>query len=348
MKFRFYRNLLADMFFLPLLVYCIGNVSLISYGLRMAKGQLTIVMNARPVTEVLKDATVADSVKDKLRLIEEIRQFAFDSMGLNRNENYTTFYDQQGKRLIYVVTACEPYALKPHLWHFPLLGDVPYKGFFNPEKAKIQALQLRAQGLDTDVGGASGWSTLGYFKDPVLSQMLANKEGDLAELIIHELTHGTVFVKDDVDFNENLASFIGYKGAVWFLERKYGKDSEQLKEYLDGRHDDEVLEGFMLGCAHALDSMYKKIPAAAAEKYKAGLKRKMLLSFMFNSAQLPLEMDVSFPARFGKRIRSSGNAFFMQYVRYGGKQHDFESDFSIYNGDLRKYVFSLKLKYPGH
>lgn len=312
----------------------------------MAKGQLTIVMNARPVKEVLNDMSVADSVKKKLQLIEEIRKFAFDSIGLVRNENYTTFYDQHGKRLIYVVTACKPYGLEPHLWHFPMLGDVPYKGFFNAERAKEQALELRAQGLDTDVGGASGWSTLGFFKDPVLSQMLKNEEGDLAELIIHELTHGTVFVKDDVEFNENLASFIGYKGAVWFLERKYGKDSEQLKEYLDGRHDDEVLERFMLDCAHSLDSLYKKIPAGADEKYKAGLKRKKMISFVFKSAQLPLAMDVSFPARFGKRIRSSGNAFFMQYVRYGGKQHDFEADFMKDKGDLRTYVAGLRQLYP--
>jgi predicted aminopeptidase len=344
MKFRFFRKLLADIIFIPLVVFCMLNVPLISYGLRMGKGQLTIVFNARPVKEALEDATVADSVKVKLRLIEEIRQFAFDSIGLKRNDNYTTFYDQRGQRLIYVVTACKPYALEPHLWHFPVLGDVPYKGFFNAEKAKAEALQLRAQGLDTDVGGASGWSTLGFFKDPVLSQMLNSKEGDLAELIIHELTHGTVFVKDDVEFNENLASFIGYKGAVWFLEKKFGKDSEELKEYLNGRHDEEVLENFMLACAHSLDSLYKNFPATASEKYKADSKRRLMISFTFASRRLPLQMDASFPARFGRRIRNSGNAFFMQYVRYVAKQHDFDQDFGIYD-NLRKYVDSLKKTY---
>jgi predicted aminopeptidase len=341
MKFRFIRKILSDLIFGSLIVFCICNVPLLSYALRMAKGQLTIVLDARPVKEVLKDTAVADSVKVKLQLIEEIRQFAFDSIGLKRNENYTTFYDQHGQRLIYVVTACEPYALEPHLWHFPILGDVPYKGFFNAEKAKEEAKRMRMQGFDADVGGASGWSTLGYLKDPVLSQMLSSREGDLAELIIHELTHGTIFIKDDVEYNENLASFIGYKGAVWFLERKFGKDSKELKEYLEGRHDEEVLNKFMLDCAQSLDSLYKKFPADASATYKADAKRKKLLSFMFASAKLPLQMDASFPARFGKKIRNSGNAFFMQYVRYAAKQHDFEKDFAVYHGDLRKYVRDL-------
>jgi predicted aminopeptidase len=338
------RIILFDVIRFVILVSFISFCPLVVYGLQMAKGQLTIVWNAVPVKEAIADPAVPDSLKEKLQLIQEIRLFAFDSIGLRPNENYTTFYDQHGKRLIYVVTACEPFALEPHLWNFPVLGDVPYKGFFDAEKAKAEAMKLRRKGFDTDVGGASGWSTLGFFKDPVLSQMLKAREGDLAELIIHELTHGTIFVKDDVDFNENLASFIGYKGAVWFLERKFGKDSRQLKEYLEGRHDDEVLESFMLNCAHRLDSLYKKIPPEAPVETKTAAKRKMMISFMFQSKNLPLQMDSAFPARFGNRMMRSGNAFFMQYVRYGAKQHDFENDFRSF-GDLRKYMEWLKDKY---
>ena len=344
MKFRYLRRIFSDIIFIPLVVFCIFQAQLVVYGLRMAQGQIHIVRNARPVEEVLADATVPDSVKTKLELVQEIRAFAFDSIGLSPNKNYTTFYDQKGQRLIYVVTASKPFAMEPHLWHFPVLGNVPYKGFFDPEKAKAEYFRLRAQGLDADIGGASGWSTLGFFKDPVLSQMLANDEGDLAELIIHELTHGTIFVKDDVEFNENLASFIGYKGAVWFLERKFGKDSKQMKNYLSGRHDDEVLEKFMLSCAHSLDSLYKA-NAKADVKQKQVLKRRMLILFMLESKDLPLEMDAGFPGRFGRRVMKSGNAFFMQYVRYGAKQHDFEQDFLKYNSDLRKYVSALKERY---
>lgn len=345
MRFRNFRKILSDLIFIPLIGFCALNVPLVNYGLRMAKGQLTIVWNARPIKEVLLDNSVPDSVKVKLKLIEEIRQFAFDEIGLKRNDNYTTFYDQHGQRLIYVVTACKPFALEPHLWHFPVLGNVPYKGFFNVDKAKEEAKKQKAQGFDTDIGGASGWSTLGFFKDPVLSQMLNYKEGDLAELIIHELTHGTIFVKDNVEFNENLASFIGYKGALLFLEKKFGKDSKQYNDYINGRKDDETLENFMLTCAHSLDSLYKNYPKDCDNITKLKLKREKFKTFVNNAKSLPLAADSLFPTRFGKRIEKSGNAFFMQYVRYGSKQHDFESDFKKYNGDLRKYVAAMKEKY---
>ncbi len=343
--FKCIRIIFFDILFWGIVILSLCFSSLVVYGLRMAKGQLTIVMEARPVKEVLIDPSIPDSVKNKLKLIEEIREFAFDSIGLKRNDNYTTFFDQHGQRLIYVVTACKPFALEPHLWHFPVLGNVPYKGFFNVDKAKIEDADLKSLGFDTNIGGASGWSTLGFFKDPILSQMLNNSEGDLAELIIHELTHGTIFVKDNVEFNENLASFIGYKGAIWFLNHKYGKGSKELKKYLDGRKDDETLEKFMLTCAHSLDSLYKTFPPSANSIYKNNLKKKLFHSFVENSKQLELDADSLFPKRFEKRIEKSGNAFFMQYVRYGSKQHDFENDFEKYNGDLRQYVNDLKLRY---
>ncbi len=345
MRFRFFRNILSDLIFLPLLVFCTLNIPLVNYGLRMAKGELTIVWNARPVNEVLADASVPDSVKAKLKLIAEIRQFAVDEIGLKPSENYTTFYDQHGQRLIYVVTACQPFALEPHLWHFPVLGNVPYKGFFNVDKAKEEAKKLKSQGFDIDIGGASGWSTLGFFKDPILSQMLNDNEGDLAELIIHELTHGTIFVKDNVEFNENLASFIGYKGALLFLEKKFGKDSKQYMEYVNGRKDDETLENFMLTSAHSLDSLYRNFPKNCDSLTKVKMKKEKFSSFVINAKTLSLADDTLFYARFQRRIEKSGNAFFMQYVRYGSKQHDFESDFANYNGDLKKYVAMLKVKY---
>jgi predicted aminopeptidase len=345
MKFRFFLKILSDLIFIPLVIFCMLNVSLVIYGLRMGKGQLHIVMNARPVSEVLADRSVPDSVKTKLKLIDEIREFAFTKIGLKRSENYTTFYDQHGQRIIYVVTACKPFALEPHQWHFPVLGDVPYKGFFNADEAKIEEAKLKSQGLDADIGGASGWSTLGFFKDPVLSQMLDNNEGELAELIIHELTHGTIYVKGDAEYNENLASFVGFKGAVLFLKEKYGEHSNELIAYLEEKKEEKTLDDFMLNCSRSLDSLYKSFPAQWNSVQKTYQKKKMFASFVADSKYLPLEMDSLFPKRLEKRIAGSGNAFFMQYVRYGAKQHDFETEFEKFKSDLKIYVDDLKNRY---
>ncbi|MBA3901938.1 MAG: aminopeptidase, partial [Bacteroidetes bacterium] len=211
------------------------NFSLVGYGFSQLKGQLAILLNTQPIEEVLADPAFPDSLKTKLILIQEIRAFAVDSIGINPSENYTTFYDQKGKDILWVLTACEPYELKAYEWTFPLLGAVQYKGFFDLEKGKKEEEKILNSGLDGGLGRVGAWSTLGFFKDPVLSNMLAYEDGNLANLIIHELTHGTLFVKGDVEFNENLANFIGDQGAIRFLKQRYGEESAELKEYLESR-----------------------------------------------------------------------------------------------------------------
>ena len=72
---------------------------------------------------------------------------------------------------------------KPHLWWFPIIGHVPYKGFFVEADAKKEQEYLNAKGLDTIKGKVSGYSTLGYFSDPVWPSMLGLGDDDLIELI---------------------------------------------------------------------------------------------------------------------------------------------------------------------
>lgn len=346
-RFRLLRALLTDILLFPLLVAGLLYIDLLAYGVQQLRGQLNIVRNARPLDEVIADPGTPDSVRTKLELVKDIRVFAFDSIGLVRNDNYTSFFDLNGQPPIYVVTACDPLALRPYRWTFPVLGSVPYKGFFRKELAQAEARRLRALGYDVQLGSAGGWSTLGYFNDPVLSNMLRSSDGGLSELLIHELTHGTLFVKDSVDFNENLASFVGYKGAVQFLRAKYGDDSPQLREYIGERNDEALVEKFMLRSARSLDSLFRKQaaerltePAAMQQKYR------MYVRIVREAARLPLRFP-GFAERLEKRLRKSGNAVFMNYVRYGSKQDDFEKEFNEkYHGDLRLYVSELRKKWP--
>src|SRR5690606_16862314 len=138
------------------------------------------------------------------------------------------------------------FALKPVEWKFPLLGSFPYKGFFEYDMALKEKAKLDGDSLDTNIGVVGGWSTLGWFKDPILSNMLLRSEGDLSDLIIHELTHGTLFVKDSVDFNENLATFIGKKGARRFLKQVFGVNSKEYIQYEEGSKDSERFTSHIL------------------------------------------------------------------------------------------------------
>jgi predicted aminopeptidase len=345
MRFRYILIFFSDFILLPAFLFCLFNADLVTYGLRMGKGQLSIVWGARDFEEVFADPAVSDSVKAKLHLIEEIKQFAYDSIGLKHSDNYTAFFDQKDQRLMYVVTGAEKYQLKPYTWSFPVVGEVPYKGFFDAGKAKEEYYRLKMQGYDADIGGASGWSTLGWFEDPVLSSMLERSEADLAELIIHELTHGTLFVKDSVEYNENLAQFVGVEGAKWYLHSKYGPGSNELHAYLTSIAEDEVKTKFMLQQAKFLDTLYRSFEPTLSEKEKLNLKKKSFLLFWDRARDLNLGADKNFPDRLLRRMVRSGNTMFLQYTRYQAKQDDFSEEFSRCNNDLKLFVQNMVGKY---
>lgn len=345
MRFRYIRIILNDIILLPLFLFCIFNASLVTYGLRMGKGQLDIVMNAKQIDDVLVNPALEKDVRYKLELIQRIRQFAFDSIGLKPVDNYTTYFDQKGQRLLYVVTASERFELKAYQWHFPWLGDVPYKGFFDEEKAKEEHERLKLLGYDVDIGGASGWSTLGWFKDPVLSSMLKRSEGDLAELIIHELTHGTIYVKDSADYNENLAQFVGVEGAKWFLRAEYGDSSVQLAKYIASLEDEEIRTEFMLAQSRYLDSVYHAFSPAADVLSKQYRKHVAFAVIVERARKLDLKSDTTFASRIKRKLKSSGNTMFMSYIRYEGKKDDFSAEFKASGKNLRVLVDEMKLRY---
>ena len=326
------------------LILLVWNWSLIFYGIRQGIGQLEIVWKARPVREFLDDPTFPDSLKTKLRLIDDVRKFAIDSLGLKDTENYKALYDQKNKEIMWVVQACEPFELKAKLWHFPIVGSVPYKGFFNKDKALTLRKELEEEGYDVSVRNPGGWSTLGWFTDPILSGMLNRSEGDLASLIIHEMVHATVFVKNDVDFNENLADFIGDTTAYDFLRHRFGSDSKQYLEYL---HDDQDYRKFtrhILRGTRSLDSLYQAIQPEVSIKSKKEMKERMIFKIVSSIDTLGL-YEKRNSDRLKKRLPN--NTFFMSYRLYKSKQTTFENELDEkFNGNMRAYVHYLSLKYP--
>lgn len=319
---------------------------LILYGIRQGKGQLNIVWNARPVEEFMTDPEFPDSLKAKLELIARVRQFAIDSLGLKDTKNYKTLYDQKGEEIMWVVTASEPFRLKAKEWDFPVLGSVPYKGFFRKDLAFELRDQLLSEGYDVSIRNPGGWSTLGWFTDPILSKMLERSEGDLANLIIHEMSHATIFVKDSIDFNENLATFIGDRGAEKFLISRYGADSKEFRQYIGEDVDFVRYAEHMLRGTEKLDSLYNTMKDSDPIDEKKARKKAMIERIVMSLDTLTLEnADQKLSARFRERLPN--NAFFMNYRRYQAKQDDFWTDYKVKFGeDLRAYIKHLTEKYP--
>ncbi|MCG8310331.1 MAG: aminopeptidase [Cytophagales bacterium] len=327
------------------IIFLLINYDLVMYGIRQGKGQLEIIRNARPNNEVLDDPNFPDSLKANLKLVGDIKKFAFDSLGINFSKNYSKVYDQKGKELMFVVTACKPYKLEPKEWKFPLIGSFSYKGFFDRERAQALESKLIEQGYDTNIRTAGGWSTLGWFEDPILSNMLNDSEADFAELIIHELTHGTLFVKDSIRFNENLATFIGIKGAEKYLRWKYGDENEKLTEYQSQWNNRNLLSKHIVNGARYLNETYLDMSEDLTIGEKEKIKRAsidMILSTMdtLNLSNKPRYLD------YYKRLNPN-NTFFMSYLRYRGDLDLLENELtSKYNGDIKKMLVDYKLKFP--
>jgi predicted aminopeptidase len=346
MLFKMWKKVIAGLFFI-LLLLVIWQFELVAYGLGQARGQLSIIWNARAIEEVLEDPKVADSLKQKILLTQEIRDFAIDSLGVNDTDSYRTLYDQQGKPVLWVVTACEPFSMKDYQWTFPVIGTFSYKGFFEYDKAVQAEKALQAKGLDTRIRTVSAWSTLGIFNDPILSGLLFRSEGSLANTIIHELTHATLFVKDDLKFNENLASFVGNKGAEAFLINKYGKNSAEHRAYVDQLHDRRLFAEHMLLGSRQLDSLYAGFGQELTYDQKLAKKRAKIREILqaadqldfrtFRYRQLPQKL-------LNKELPN--NTFFRSYVRYQSELQELEQEFNNkFHGQLDQYLAYLKAKY---
>lgn len=342
-KRRLLRRILLVVLILAA-VLVVRYFDLIIYGISQAQGQLTIVWEARPVEEYLEDPLYPDTLKQKLRLIDEVRTFAIDSLGLRDTRNYKTLYDQKGKEVMWVVTASERFRLQPHYWTFPILGAVPYKGFFNEASARKQAEELAAEGWDVNVRNPGGWSTLGWFTDPILSKMLERDAGDLASLIIHEMVHATIFVKDSVDFNENLASFIGDRGAELFLISKFGRDSEEYRKFIHDDRDYITFVDHVLRGTQYLDSLYAAIetePIATKQRLKEAMIRRIVNTM----DTLTLYSGRKPTRRFREQLPN--NAYFMAFIHYQSGQDELKRIWQEeFGGDLKAYIAFLEKQYP--
>ena len=324
---------------------------LVSYGWMQGRGQLRILWNTKPVSEILNDPAYPDSLKRRLNLIREIKRFTVDSLGLDKSGSYESFYDQQGKPILWVITGAEPYRLVAKQWHFPILGTFSYKGFFEKDRADSTVAELKRAGFDTRIGEVSAWSTLGFLDDPVLSSFLNRSEGQLAELIIHELTHGTLFVKNSLEYNENLADFVGEYGALRFLAQKYGRSSAQYRDYLASNAFYERYDGHILHGTRTLDSLYRTFKPGAPVAVKETLKWQTIAQIVNSSDTLTDERSQT-GAHSAKKRRSDklnlpNNAYFMGYLTYRNQQNRFRQEFeSRFRDNFRVYMTYLKQTYP--
>ncbi|HYL60842.1 MAG TPA: aminopeptidase, partial [Candidatus Acidoferrales bacterium] len=187
------------------------------YLARAAYEESRILWHRKPIDDALAHGDLAPDIREKLETVLAVRKFAADELGLNVGGAYQTVAPVDQGAVVHVVMAAPRDSLDPYTWWFPIVGSVPYRGYFDERDADAQAAALEADGLDTLVRPAVAFSSLGFFDDPLLSNLLKLDRVELAGVIIHELFHRTYYLASDAMFDESAANYVGSAGAVAFF-----------------------------------------------------------------------------------------------------------------------------------
>lgn len=236
------------------------------YVFRAGIEESRILSRRRPIAEVAADPATPENERQKLVLVTQARDFAERVLGLNAGNSYTTYSYVDRDTLLLVVSAARKDRFEPYTWWFPIVGDVPYRGFFDFGGAHALAAGLAAEGYDTYVRPSSAFSTLGWFNDPVLNTVLRAGDVALASTVIHEILHNTLFLSSQVSFNESFASFVGDRGAIVFFCSRDGDASQSCVRARDEWADNILFGGFLSALVEQLEDLYGRTDLDFAAK----------------------------------------------------------------------------------
>ncbi len=258
----------------------------VSYYTQAVQGECQILSRQRPINKLLADPTTPDLLKRKLDLVLELRTFAEAQLKLPVNGHYFKYADLERPFVLWNVFAAPEFSLEAKSWHYPIVGQLEYRGYFEETDARHCAGQLTDQGFDVYVGGVEAYSTLGWFHDPVLNTFIYESETDLADILFHELAHQLLFVSGDTDFNEAFATAVAEEGVRrWWHARN---DPAAYEAFLARRRHEEEFVQVVLAARSELEKLYRRStaspPVPGAKKSEAGqwtaeLRRQKQLVF---------------------------------------------------------------------
>lgn len=235
--------------------FTLGCQSLQYYGHALT-GHTAIIMRSRPIDTLLEARDTPDFLRQRLRRVNEILDFAATRLHLPAGRSYRRYADVGREHVAWNVFAAPRYSVEPLSWCYPVVGCVAYRGFFSARKASAFAASLRAAGHDVFVGGIDAYSTLGRLADPVLSTYIDYPEAELAGLLFHELSHQLLYVEDDTTFNESFATAVELAGARLWLERH--DRAESMTAYLARRAHRERVAELMIDARRRLAAHYRR------------------------------------------------------------------------------------------
>jgi predicted aminopeptidase len=295
-----------------------------------------LLWRRQPIDTVLARGDLTPDVRAKLGTVLKVREFAGDDLGLNVGGAYTTISEVDRGAIAWIVMAAPRDSLEPYTWWFPVVGRIPYRGYFNKNRADAEAAEMEQRGYDTMVRPAVAFSSLGFFNDPLLSNLLRLSRVELAGVIIHELFHRTYFLPSDVMFDESAATYVGSAGAVKFFEVSEGADSTDA-EAARGVLDADLKFGrFLNEEAERLVELYKSgLPREEI------LKRRVAIFAAINGDYAQLKPHLSGLERFDLDKEPINNAVLINYLIYFHDLDTFAKLQQVYRGNLHDTIKAI-------
>lgn len=240
---------------LVFLVCIVPGSCQISYLSQAIAGHLRIMGAAKPIEKILKHDSLNPEVGNKLRLVLDVRAFAVGVLDLPDNKSYTRYSKIRDEYPGWNVFCAPEFSIQPVTWCFPFAGCVVYRGYFKKQKAAAFAEKMEKQGYDVCLDPFAGYSTLGWFPDPLLSSQLRYDSLRLASLVIHELAHQEFYKPGDSDFSEAFAVTVERAGVLRWLD-SLGLEDRKARAL---RYWDRVDEraGRMLKARNELNDIYQ-------------------------------------------------------------------------------------------
>jgi predicted aminopeptidase len=216
---RRWRRVLARIALVAIGLVALAIVALpdVRFVLRGGYEQVRLMLRRRPLAEAQADTTLPAAWRENIGLVMAARGYADSALGLTPGSSFTTFSEVGRDTLVLVLSAAPRNSLTPHQWWFPIVGRVPYRGFFSLRRAQTAVRDFEARGFDTALRPASAFSTLGWFNDPLLSTTVDGHGPGVVATVIHEMAHTTLYVPNATPFDESFAEMVGYRGAEAFF-----------------------------------------------------------------------------------------------------------------------------------
>ena len=295
--------------------------------------EVSILCRRKPIVNVLAKSHLKPDIRARLETVLAVRKFAKDNLEMNVGGAYKTVSNVDNGAIVWVVMAAPRTSLKPYEWWFPIVGNVPYRGYFDKSRAEAEAASMEKRGYDTYVRPAIAFSSLGFFNDPLLSNMLELNHVELAGVIIHELFHRTYFLASNVMFDESAATWVGNRGAVDFFATTEGVESADAVAARGIYDSDMEFAAFLLQEQARLLRLYQSgLPKDEI------LKRRVKVFDDIKEDYAVLKPHLSGLERFDLDKVKLNNAVLLNYLIYFHDMNNFAALERINHGDLRATI----------